>query len=332
MNIQLRCLSLLLLLVLLGILFGCDSDGGSENLTLNPSPSAYTENDFVTNPSLRIPIFQTAVMFLEHPNAALTVDTYEAGIDAIPYYCEESTEYRFCWEDDIENAQHYMYLMDEAGNEVLRVFSKEPCVTGTINVGNYTMFLVHDGLTTDTIPVFITTNSGAGDLEPQENPGQVNGLIYSNQCPGCDLTHANLRGANLTYAYLVHANLRRVNLGEANLTHANLHDANLTWADLREANLTRANLTYANLSDAELPEANLTDANLSDADLREAYLPDANLTRAALYWANLRLADLTGADLTDADLTRANLTKADLSGATWTDGRVCADGSISSCD
>ncbi len=67
-----------------------------------------------------------------------------------------------------------------------------------------------------------------------------------------------------------------------------------------------------NLQSARLAGADLRGANLRDADLR-----DAGLARA----------DLTGADLTGADLAHANL-----SGTIWTDGRVCAIGSDSSCD
>ena len=105
---------------------------------------------------------------------------------------------------------------------------------------------------------------------------------------------ADLRGADLTRAYLSGADLTR---------------ANLSGADLRGANLTRADLSDANLRDADLRCANLTRANLSGADLRVANLRVANLSDA-----NLTRADLTGADLSGADLRGANLRDAYLSG------------------
>ena len=57
----------------------------------------------------------------------------------------------------------------------------------------------------------------------------------------------------------------------ANLSDADLRGANLSWANLREANLSEADLRGANLS-----WANLRGADLREADLREADLSEAN--------------------------------------------------------
>lgn len=72
----------------------------------------------------------------------------------------------------------------------------------------------------------------------------------AQNCPGCNLAHAqlagqrlmgaNLQGANLTGADLSHANLRRANLRGANLYRANLKGADLSGADLTGANLAEA--------------------------------------------------------------------------------------------
>ena len=47
--------------------------------------------------------------------------------------------------------------------------------------------------------------------------------------------------------------------------------------------------------------------------------------------ANFLDADLSGANLRGANLQGAILIQAKLSGATWTDGRVCAEGSVGKC-
>jgi hypothetical protein len=60
---------------------------------------------------------------------------------------------------------------------------------------------------------------------------------------------------------------------------------------------------------------------LAGADLREADLSGANLSGANLSYANLSGVRLAGARLQDAILT----------GATWTDGRVCGEGSVATC-
>lgn len=72
-------------------------------------------------------------------------------------------------------------------------------------------------------------------------------------CPGADLTRANLSKANLSYA----------NLSGANLTLANLNGANLTSADLSGANLSGANLNKAHLAGTNLSGATTTAANMS---------------------------------------------------------------------
>jgi len=141
-------------------------------------------------------------------------------------------------------------------------------------------------------------------------------LIRNNACPGCDLRNTCLIGANLI---------------NARLDGAILAEAHLTWADLRGANLAEAYLINTKLGGAKLYRTNLSGANLSEArldgaDLREADLSDADLLRADLSEANLAGANLSGANLNDAKLSGANL-----SGATWPDGKVCAEGSIGEC-
>ena len=65
----------------------------------------------------------------------------------------------------------------------------------------------------------------------------------------------------------------------------------------------------------------LVGADLRDAKLVGTRLRNANLTHADLRHANLAQADLSGAKLEGARLDEA----------TWTDGRVCAKGSVTSC-
>jgi Pentapeptide repeats (8 copies) len=110
--------------------------------------------------------------------------------------------------------------------------------------------------------------------------------------------------------------LANVDLGDADLSNANLAGADLRGADLYNANLAGADLSNARLADANLSRSNLSGANLSGADLDGA---------------QLRAANLSGADLSGAELGRAELTYSDLKGATWIDGRTCAEDSVGQC-
>ena len=91
--------------------------------------------------------------------------------------------------------------------------------------------------------------------------------------------------------------------------------ADLRGADLSDAYLSGAYLSGADLSDADLRGAYLRGADLRDADLRGAYLRGADLSGADLSGAYLRDADLRGAYLRGAYLRGADLRDADLRGA-----------------
>ncbi|QSJ16473.1 pentapeptide repeat-containing protein [Nostoc sp. UHCC 0702] len=108
-----------------------------------------------------------------------------------------------------------------------------------------------------------------------------------------DLSHTELRGANLNEANLELTNLYRVNLSGANLAGANFSGAILSAANLSNANLAGANFSGAILSAANLSNANLAGAKLCRVNLYLANLCGANLRDAILEGANLREAKLS---------------------------------------
>ena len=83
----------------------------------------------------------------------------------------------------------------------------------------------------------------------------VQRLLKTKTCPGCDLSGANLNQCKLE---------------NANLEGANLAGAQLSLADLSGANLRKANLQKANLSGADLGHTDLEGANLTGAVLEGA--------------------------------------------------------------
>ena len=87
------------------------------------------------------------------------------------------------------------------------------------------------------------------------NQDDLNTLNTTKQCPGCDLSNANLSNMVLTGA----------NLKGANLTGANLAYANLSNANLRKANLTNANMVYTNLTGTHMSRVNPTNTNFTGA-------------------------------------------------------------------
>lgn len=73
--------------------------------------------------------------------------------------------------------------------------------------------------------------ASAGAFEP----AHVYRLLANQSCAGCDLSHANLVGADLTSANLANADLTGADLTRAVLWNANLFGADLTGAVLTDA-------------------------------------------------------------------------------------------------
>ncbi|MDH5600091.1 MAG: pentapeptide repeat-containing protein [Gammaproteobacteria bacterium] len=110
-----------------------------------------------------------------------------------------------------------------------------------------------------------------------------------------------------------------------------MNHASMEKMRLDGAKLQRANFSYAIMQLANLKGADLMLANLQHAHLHAANLQGANLMMANLQNSNLLDADLSGANLRGANLNGAILIQAKFDGATWTDGKICAKGSIGKC-
>jgi uncharacterized protein YjbI with pentapeptide repeats/uncharacterized RDD family membrane protein YckC len=127
-----------------------------------------------------------------------------------------------------------------------------------------------------------------------------------------DLSHADLKDANLTNTLLSNSNLEQSSLIRAILNKADLSKANLLRANLSSASLIAANLNNAVLERASLIGADLGNADLSHANLQAARLGQASATTAKFTLANLAQTEWQGADLSGADFHNANLKNADL--------------------
>lgn len=119
------------------------------------------------------------------------------------------------------------------------------------------------------------------------NPGDLQQLLETRACQGC-----NLEGADLHGAHLIGADLRDANLKGAILTGANLEGADLTGANLEGANLTDAFLNSADLTNVNFTRANLADANLIQAEMAGANFMAANLPGTEVKVSRLSMPQL----------------------------------------
>jgi Pentapeptide repeats (8 copies) len=134
-----------------------------------------------------------------------------------------------------------------------------------------------------TVPAWSAKADPAKDLQK---------LLTTNRCEGCDLSGVNLIG---------------VDLSNAQLQGAKLNAANLSGADLSGANLTKVSAVGTSLMGANLQKTTLVKASLIYANLAKAQLNDAILQGTDLQGANLVGADLNGAKITESDFVGANL-------------------------
>ena len=124
---------------------------------------------------------------------------------------------------------------------------------------------------------------------------------------GVDLSGAYLRQANLNKAILSRTNLSYAELQNATLIEADLSYAYFTGASFDDANISRADLSYAIFRSARFIRANLSSTHFFEASPNGANFNGANLNDANLYGVNFKGASFTRANLSHADLHEANL-------------------------
>ncbi|MEU1512586.1 pentapeptide repeat-containing protein [Streptomyces sp. NPDC005811] len=137
-------------------------------------------------------------------------------------------------------------------------------------------------------------------------------------------TSADLRGADLSHAFLTGGQFSYVLFNDARMESAELSDGNFYDSNFTGTDLTRAWLDGAGLVDADLTRATLVNAiGAYEGDI--AHLGGADLTAADLSKADLRGAELENADLGTDDgqgLPAANVTGTNFAGADLDDARL----------
>ncbi|MFD4643718.1 pentapeptide repeat-containing protein [Lentzea sp. NPDC058436] len=135
-----------------------------------------------------------------------------------------------------------------------------------------------------------------------ESPEVETALAILTQPSGADLdlSHVDLRGADLGKQGLAGAVIRRANLAGARLFGTCLDDSVLDASDLRGADLRGVSLREASLRGACLEGADLRAADLTNADLRGADMRALNLDKAVLTGARVNRGTTWPADFTPA--------------------------------
>src|ERR687885_828342 len=103
------------------------------------------------------------------------------------------------------------YLVNWQSSDVLVIGSMYQQVANTLRSKKMRRKILATTILLTTIA--LTAPARAQSYEPEH----LKRVLETNQCPGCDLSYADLRGANLRYADLRGANLSYANLSNADL-------------------------------------------------------------------------------------------------------------------
>lgn len=308
----------------------------------------------------------TQIEPLAGPAAPLPGDSAGVGVDQMWFDVDNPVKVAIDLGSDSFDVVSAVAVLNLAGAELLQLDRSHPKGELWLDHGRYLLRFTAAGTATD-IALGMVWFGGASKLG---NAADLQKVLASPVCERCDLRGANLSQATLRSAILSGADLSdalllkipgglalngslfKVLLGGSDVKGADLSSAILTGATLSGAHMTGAGGHAANLSSADLtrvmalnmflPGADMQSANLTGADFSRSVLTRANLDGAILRNATLVDVDLRGANLNSADLIGTDLTgarldettklsNAHLAGATWTDGRVCADDSVGEC-
>ncbi len=125
------------------------------------------------------------------------------------------------------------------------------------------------------------------------NPEAVKQLLETNECPDCDLSGANLAGAELSYSNLQRTDLCNANLSGADLRNANLRDANLDGASLRNASLIAVDFSNTSLTNV----AGLDSLSKNNTPQSGVQVSQLGQVRAELYYQQEEQSSLAYKDL-----------------------------------
>lgn len=156
-----------------------------------------------------------------------------------------------------------------------------------------------------------------------------NGTQFQN----VDMTNANLSNANLSNATFDHcilkgATMDKIRLNVANILWSNLDGVTLTGgAELLNIDMQMSEMSNADLTGARFM-AKLLSCRIRNSKLNGVDFSGSSYEGTDFMFTDFRQARFNGnVDRGDNDFGNANL-----SGATWTNGHVCAEGSIGSCN
>lgn len=136
------------------------------------------------------------------------------------------------------------------------------------------------------------------------NEVHLNKFKATGKCRGCDLRNVDLQGKNAPTSFHLKY--------DADLSHADLRCANLSGAIFKNANFSHANLTGAQLAQVSLENCNFQNAILDFVHFNNARIHKCDFKGARLKNTNFMMADLTESDLSYTKMCNTIFDRANL--------------------
>ena len=316
-----------------------------ESVTAPDAPQApfVDERDLARDPLLNARLDQVAIIRLEAKGQVTDLDTGGQGLDRIPYRIDRRTAVELALQS-IPNTDIAASLIDDKEQKVLTATTERSNINGTLDAGQYALVLTRLDTVAHTVTIFarasltLSTSCPACTLPDIDLGGDqlIDGDFSAVDFSGGNFWNTDFRNAILRNAVLKNARLWSTDFSDADLKGADLSHAlglNAVWrnAVLDSARLDSADLKGADFDSASLIGASLVGANLQATSLFNADFSGTDLRNADLRNAFMNLADFSGADLREADLRLTEFRGTRFDGALWTDGKICATGSIDQC-
>ncbi len=293
-----------LLFIVTGIYFSGCSDSITNSTFTTDKYKARTEAEFNADASLKTIPGAVVYVDLEHlnsPASGVNGDTGPIGEDVITYVYTESATHRFKLD---ASAKFTARLVNAEGAVMFSLNNPNDTARVTLPAGNYKLYLTsllsYAFSPISTQAVFIQPDvnaiaSGGVGAQGGYNPQDLNTLLTTNKCIGC------------------------------NLNEVQLHDKNLTGADL----------SYAGLSHSFMQNVNLSNAIFTQTDWDRSGANDCIFTGAKFTFTILNYTSFGGGDFTGAVFQRLNWDRtvfaaSNLSRVTFDSGS--GDGNMDGCD
>ena len=326
--------SLLAIVIFIAALQGCSDSITNSTTSTTDKYKARTESEFNADASLKTIPGAVVYVDLEHlnsPASGVNGDTGPIGEDVITYVYTESATHRFKLD---AGAKFTARLVNAEGAVMFTLNNPGDTARVTLPAGSYKLYLTsllsYAFSPISTQAVFIQPDvnaiaSGGVGAQGGYNPQDLNTLLTTNKCIGCNLNEVqlhdkNLTGADLSYAGLSHSFMQNVNLSNATFAHTDWTDAGANNCIFREAKFIftivnrtpfyRGDFSHAvfqrlNWDHTSFLESNMTYATFDSGAADNGSLDGSDLSYATL--TNLSMREMSGEGVKAINTTFSNV-------------------------